>query len=80
MIDEPGQLALAARLAVGFACLCALRVAVDNGDDLALQACLVIPHRVKDKVIIWCFAKVVASVIMLLAILADVNHTTGFPG
>ena len=52
---------------------------MDDGNDLALQARLVIVGWIKDEVILRCFAKVIARQIMLLTVLADIHQTTSLP-
>ena len=54
-------------------------MAVDDGNDLAPQARLVIVGWIKDEMILRRFAKVIARQIMLLTVLADIHQTTSFP-
>jgi len=65
LVDVPWQLALAAGSAVCFARLFAVWVAVDDGDNLALEAGFVIVNRVQDKMLVWVIADISARLIVL---------------
>ena len=66
LINVPRQFALAAGSAVCVARLFAVWVAVDDGDNFALQAGFVIVNRIQYKMLVRLIANVAARLIMLL--------------